>query len=268
MPLRNNFRTAIAIARLSAKSTTERLLPLAISVLCTLVTLYGLFSVYGTGMGASGSVRGMELAAVLWSLAMYSIYWGVGSRYLFRDISDDVKDGSVEMKLVKPMHYLLWRVAHRLGKQIPMLGQQLLVNFAFLMAYVGLPDVVVTPQWMLTVLGLFVCGIIISVLVFICVGLCAFWIENAAPVMWIVDKFVMIIGGAFVPIVLFPDTIRHIAEWSPFGAMMAFSQAFTPEFLAHAPMLFASQAVWIGISGMIVATMWHMAMKRVAVNGG
>lgn len=267
MPRQNNIRTAIAIGRLAAKAMTERLLPLMISLLCTIMTMYGLFSVYESGIGM-GEVRGMGLAAVLWSLAMYSVYWGVGSRYIFRDISDDVKDGSVEMRLVKPMHYLLWRVAHRLGRQVPMLGQRLVVNISFLLVYVGVPNISVSPQWVLTVLGLFLCGIMISIMVFIVVGLCAFWIENPMPVMWIVDRFVMIIGGAFVPIALFPSALRVAAEWSPFGAMMAFSQAFTPEFLVHAPKLFLSQGVWLVMMGCIVALMWRAAMRRVAVNGG
>ena len=268
MPRQNNLRTAFTLARLAAKSTTERLLPLFISIACTIVTLLGLFSVYESGIGTSGTVHGMGLTAVLWSLAMYSVYWGVGSRYIFRDISDDVKDGSVEVKLVKPMHYIVWRIAHRLGRQIPMLGQQLIVNVTFLMVYVGTPDIAVTPQWLFTVLGLFICGISISIMVFVSVGLCAFWIENPAPVMWIVDKFVMIIGGAFVPIALFPHALRVVAEWSPFGAMMAFSQAFTPEFLVHAPKLFLSQVVWIVMMACIVSLMWRGAMHRVAINGG
>ncbi|MEK7632619.1 MAG: ABC-2 family transporter protein [Patescibacteria group bacterium] len=267
MPRQNSLRTFVTIVQLAARSTTERLLPLVFSLGCTIVTLFGLFSVYQSSIGTA-SVRGMNLATVLWSLAMYSVYWGVGTRYIFRDISDDVKDGSIEVRLVKPMHYLLWRVAHRLGKQIPMLGQQLVVNFSFLMVYVGAPEVHATPVWFLTTVGLFVLGIFISVMVFICVGLSAFWIENSMPVMWIVDKLVMIVGGAFVPIVLFPNALRLIAEWSPFGAMMAFSQAFTPDFLHHAPFLFVSQALWMMIMAGVVGLMWHLAMKRVAVNGG
>ncbi len=267
MPKHDSIRTALTIARLAARSITERVLPQFIAFLCTIVTLYGLFTVYGSSI-STGSVNDMGLAAVLWSLSMYSIYWGVGSRYIFRDISDDVKDGSIELRLVKPVHYLVWRVAHRLGRQIPMFGQQILVNSVFLMLYIGFPDIVVTPEWVMTVLGLFIVGITISLALYVAVGLCAFWIDNPLPVMWIVEKFVMIIGGAFVPIALFPSVLKSVVEWSPFGAMLAFSQAFTPNFLEHAPRLFASQLLWLLVMYGLVAIMWHMALRRVAINGG
>ncbi len=268
MLLRNNIRTWCAVARLAARSTTERFAPLMFSVVCTVMTLFGLFTVYESSVGRAGTVRGMGLAAVLWSLAMYSVYWGVGTRYIFRDIADDVRDGSIEVRVLKPLHYLSWRIAHRLGKQIPMLGQQLTVNSMLLMTFVGAPDIMVSWTWAGAMFGLFLLGIAISVLLFTCVGLCAFWIENPNPVMWIVDKIVMIIGGAFVPIALFPNTLRTIAEWSPFGAMMSFSQAFTPDFLYRVPVLFFAQCVWIVIMACFLASMWHFAMRRVAINGG
>lgn len=267
MPRQNNARTAVTIARLAMRSTTERLLPLGISMICTLLTLYGLFTVYGTGMG-TGAVKGMELAAVLWSLGMYSMYWALGTRHIFRDITSDVKDGSIETKLVKPMHYLLWRVAHRLGKQAPLFVQQVVLNVTFLLLFIGVPVVAVSPFWVIALLGLLFFGSLVAIFLFTMVGLCAFWIEDAHPVMWIMDKFSMILGGAFVPIALFPSALRAVAEWSPFGAMLAFTQAFTPEFLVRAPMLFLSQVVWIVVLFGGMTLMWRAAMHRVAINGG
>ena len=268
MLLQNSIRTWGAVVRLAARSTTERFAPVLFSVISTIITLYALFTVYGTSVGTAGTIRGMGLASVLWSLSMYSIYWGLGTRYIFWDISEDVRDGSIEVRLLKPLHYLAWRIAHRLGKQIPMLGQQLLVNSALLLVFVGVPDIVVSWMWAGALLGLFAFGIVLSIFIFTGVGLCAFWIENPAPVMWIVDKFVMIVGGAFVPIALFPNTLRAIAEWSPFGAMMGFSQAFTPDFLQRTPLLFVSQGVWLAIMTCVIMIMWHFAMRRVAINGG
>lgn len=268
MPRSNSLLQSWTIIRLIARSSIEQWTIVAFSLFSTVVLLFSLFAVYGFSMEKTGPVHGVSLVAVLWSISMYSMYWGVGMRNIFRDIANDVKDGTVELRLIRPIHYLYYVLLVRLGKQMIVIPFQIIVNIVLLSIFVGFPPIALTPIWFGSFLSLFVFGNFLAFLMFSCVGLSSFWIEEPMPIMWIVDKLVMVLGGAFVPIAFFPPVLRLITEWSPFGAMLGFSQAFTPEFLSHVPTLLFSQAVWIVMFGLLAMALWGSARKRLEVNGG
>lgn len=210
----------------------------------------------------------MTLAGTLWSLSMYSINWGIGMRTAFRDVSDDVKDGTIEMRLTRPFHYFWFVASLLLGRRLPILFPQFLLNVLFLLLFVGFPPIELTFAWAAGVVGLFIFGNFLAFLLYTCVGMSAFWIDDATPAMWFVDKLVMILGGAYVPVAFFPQTFRLIAEWSPFGAVIGFSQAFSPDFISRLPYLFLSQGVWVLLLGILLAFMWRFALRRIVINGG
>lgn len=105
-------------------------------------------------------------------------------------------------------------------------------------------------------------------LLYTLVGLSAFWLEDAEPVYWISDKFVMLLGGAYVPVVLFPVWLKTIAIWLPFGGFTFVAQAFHPSFTALWSQLILSQLLWTIVLGGIVALVFRRARARVSINGG
>ena len=83
---------------------------------------------------------------------------------------------------------------------------------------VGIPNLnlsVFIPTFIIT---LFL-GQILGLLIYGIIGLMAFFIQDIRPIHWIVDKFVMILGGSYLPISMFPNFMKIIAYVSPFGAI-------------------------------------------------
>lgn len=268
MRLSASLRAFFVTARISMRVAVESRITIMFMLVATVATMISLFGVYSVALGKVGDVNGVTIGAALWSLSVYSIFWSTGVRYTYRDISDAIKNGSIELLLARPMHYLWYLAAWRSGRPVVGFVCQILMNGLLLLLFIGLPPVAFSIWWLGAFVWLFVCGVLLSFLLFAMVGLTAFWIEDAQPVMWMVDKSVLVLGGAFVPVAMMPGALRRVAEWSPFGATLSSAQAFGPDFFARLPSLMFSQGVWLVVIGGACAVMWHRARVRVEVNGG
>ena len=61
----------------------------------------------------------INLSSALWSIAGYFVLSSLYLRILYRDISDDIQQGSIELHLSKPYNYLLRMMWVRLGRGLP-----------------------------------------------------------------------------------------------------------------------------------------------------
>jgi len=268
MPLIANLRAFTETLRISFRSTSESKMSVFFSFMNTIVVTLILFGIFQIAFAQHGTIRGFTFAAAIWSLSMYSLWWGIGIRNIYKDIANTIKDGSIETRLVRPQHFLSYITAMRLGKQVNFFVLQIIVNAALLLWLIGLPPIDPTFIWLVSMATLFFGGMIVALLMYICIGLTTFWLEDSTPVMWIVDKSTMILGGSFVPVALLPALVRRFAEWSPFGAVMLFAQAFAPDFAIRFTSLFLSQLLWTTVLGLLCITMWNRGRKRIAINGG
>jgi ABC-2 type transport system permease protein len=263
-----SLRTFWVTFKIGVRTSAESKTNVVFSLLTAAVSILVLLGVYRIAMEKTGSIAGMTYVTAMWSLSMYNIHWAVGTRNLFKDITNDIKSGAVETRLVRPASYLWTTIFFRIGKNFPMFIIHTLFSFGLLISVVGFPAGYISTVWLLSVAATFLLGTTTGIFMYVSVGLTAFWLQEATPVMWIVDKAVMILGGSFVPIAFFPPVLRLISERSPFGAILAFSQAFAPDFLSRLPLIVASQCTWLVILGVGCAGVWRLARRRIAVNGG
>lgn len=268
MRLIASFPIFITIFRIAHRVSVDTKMSVVFSSLSSLIVTLVLFGIFQVAFSRTGDIRGLTFAATMWSLAMYSLWWGIGIRNIYSDISNTIKDGSIETRIVRPQHYLAYVLALRLGRQANFFIIQVFINSAVLFFLVGSPPVELSLVWIASIFSLFTCGMIVALLMYMCIGLTTFWLEDSTPVMWIVDKSTMVLGGSFVPVALLPPAVRTFAEWSPFGAIMSFAQAFAPDFSSRFGYLLFSQLLWIVVLGLLCFIMWSRGRKRIAINGG
>lgn len=268
MRLIANIRAFAATFRVSFRASLESKMSVFFSFINTIVVTIALFGIFQIAFGNNGSIHRLTFAAAIWSLAMYSLWWGIGIRNIYNDIANTIKDGSIETRIVRPQHFLAYVVALRLGRQVNFFALQIIVNGVLLLWLVGLPPVDPTLAWFASVAALFVGGMMIALFMYICIGLTTFWLNDSMPVMWIIDKSTMILGGSFVPVALLPSSVRLFAEWSPFGAIMSFAQGFAPDFSERFWSLLLSQGIWVFVLGALCVTLWTQGRKKIAINGG
>lgn len=263
------LRSYATIFTSGIKLETARVSFVVMNILGILVSSAITIGIYVTAFAAvGGSVNGMVVSHAAWSLGLYGILHAAGMRLVFLDINDSVRSGSVEMYLIKPTHFVAHLVARRLGRTSPFVLMNFLTASAVLLVAVGFPTLDLPAARILLAGLLVVGGTLVSAMQYAMIGLLAFWLHDAYPILWLVDKLGMVLGGALVPVALFPGTLRLIAEWSPFGAAFSAAQFTSPDFLSRAPLLILMQGVWLAIFLIGLASIWRAVRRKIEVNGG
>jgi ABC-2 type transport system permease protein len=133
-------------------------------------------------------------------------------------LEDDIRSGALEPHLLRPKAYLVQKIAEAFGG----MAARLIVLGATALAMLAVSGRTAPPPaaWPLILL-LGVLGAAIGVMLYVLVGLTAFWVRRVLPALLIVQKLMFLLGGLFAPISLYPDWLRRLAEATPFAAHLA-----------------------------------------------
>jgi ABC-2 type transport system permease protein len=216
----------------------------------------------------NGVIHGTTFVVVAWSIFFYFAFSVLRLRDISRAIMQDVQSGNVEVLFSKPISYVSYRIWWQLGAGLYPFAIISLVGAIALALMVGFPASMTVTLFLPTLLLTFILGVVLSLLLYSIVGLLAFWIEDINPVFWMVDKAVMILGGSYLPVALFPALLYNAALYSPFGASRFVTytvyETWQSSWLFH----IGIQAFWIIVLGLIVHCLFTRARERVSVNGG
>ncbi len=210
----------------------------------------------------------LPFSNAIWSMSMYFVAFWFSLRSIEKLFSEDIKTGNVEIYLLRPISYVWQKVLLQVGQGfIPFLSA-LVLSVIINCLIVGLPEMS-TPigVWILALIVIFVLSQILTALLYILCGLSGFWLENSQPIYFIVSKFIMIFGGAWVPVAFFPKTLQIIAEYSPFGASLGISYAMYPNFAEHFGTLVLTISFWIIIFAILTQIISKRAARKLSVNG-
>jgi ABC-2 type transport system permease protein len=212
-------------------------------------------------------VNGISFSVAASSMIMYAVFSGFGTRQIYKVINQDFKTGVIEIWLNKPVAYSVLKIGHILGQNIPSACCLILTATVFWMT-AGLPDVDHLGLRFVMGIPLLLMGIIVGSFLYTLVGLSVVWLHDASATFLIVDKMVMIFGGAYIPIAFFPNSIRMIAEFLPTGVITFASQIFYPDFFVNYPRFIGLLILWIIVLGFGVTAISRAMARRMTVNGG
>lgn len=215
-----------------------------------------------------GVINGTTFLFSAWSIFFYFAFSLLRLRDISRSIMQDVQTGNVEVLFSKPISYLWYRMWWQIGSGIYSFVVITLIASGALYFWIGIPSTMQRAIFLPTLLGTFFCGAILSLIVYSIVGLLAFWIEDINPVFWIVDKAVMILGGSYLSVSLFPPLMYKIALYSPFGASQFVTHTVFTSWRSNWYQLIGIQLIWIAVLGLLLAFMFERAKQNVSVNGG
>ena len=215
-----------------------------------------------------GIVNGTPYVVVAWSMFFYFAFSVFHLRQIARTIMQDVQSGNVEVLFNKPISYLAYRIWWQIGSGLyPFLVATVIGSIA-LWLIVGFPATMTIGIFLPTMLLVFIGASALSLVLYSIVGLLAFWIEEINPVFWIVDKAVMILGGSYLPVALFPDFMYKLALYSPFGASQFVTHTVYESWQNNWYVLIGIQVFWILVLSLIMFVMFKKAREKVSVNGG
>ncbi len=137
-------------------------------------------------------------------------------------LAQDVYEGSLSRYLVYPGDYLAFKYAEHLGTMTPAVLQLLLFGFASL-PFLEAPAAAGIGAGSLA-RGIFAValGNLLNFLLLYPIQGIAFWAENVWSLSVLMRLTASLLGGAMMPLALFPAGARALLEWSPFPYLYDF----------------------------------------------
>lgn len=187
------------------------------------------------------------------------------------EINMDVRQGTLAMRLLRPVHPLVAYAVEGLAA-MPL---RLIVAFpvaVIVLATVGARELSHAPlMWVAFVVSL-AGGWLITVMINLAIGCLAMWIESSAKVMDVYLVAFFVLSGYVVPVDLFPPALRAAIDLLPFRYQIGLPVELMTGVYDAAPvhgleMLARQWASVLGLLG-VVAVVWRGGLRRFAAYGG
>ena len=214
-----------------------------------------------------GLINGVDYPTTMWSMFIYFCIMILNIRRVDNLIMQDVKTGTVELFMNRPTSYLSLSFLKVIGQGIFSFVFISLLGTAIMILFVGIPNLdlkIFIPTFFLSL----ILGQILGLMIYGIIGLMAFFIQDNRPIHWIVDKFIMILGGSYLPISMFPPVMKAMALYSPFGAINFATSTVYASWNDEWLMRLGLQVGWIIIFGILLNIVYRKSKKKAMVNGG
>lgn len=214
-----------------------------------------------------GLINGIDYPTTMWSMFIYFCIMILNIRRVDNLIMQDVKTGTVELFMNRPTSYLSLSFLKVIGQGIFSFVFISLLGTAIMILFVGIPNLdlkIFIPTFFLSL----ILGQILGLMIYGIIGLMAFFIQDNRPIHWIVDKFIMILGGSYLPISMFPPVMKAMALYSPFGAINFATSTVYASWNDEWVIRLGLQVGWIIIFGILLNIVYRKSKKKAMVNGG
>ncbi|GIO14407.1 ABC transporter permease [Cohnella xylanilytica] len=188
---------------------------------------------------------------------------------LDREISNEIRDGSVAVQMTRPISYLMVKMMQGFGEGLFrlllfMVPGMIIVTLIF---PVSLPTDPV--RWVIFFVMIWFSFLINSQLN-IMTGLFAFYVENNEGLMRLKRVLIDLLSGVILPMTFFPGWAKAILDWLPFQAITYLPGSVFTGRLNGAEVWNALlvQVVWFAALIVPILLMWRTARKRLFVQGG
>lgn len=188
---------------------------------------------------------------------------------LFMTVEDDVRNGDIAYSLIRPMPYLWMRISEGIGAMTA--NTLIYYTLGVLCVYLYIGEL---PSGGMAALGtalfFLYLGSILHILYQAMAGITALWLQEAESVYRIYQKVLIVLGGLYMPLTLYPDWLQTWAFLTPVVAML-----YGPVQLvlgANSPLgletLILLMVFWFGFSILLMNFIYRACIGRLEINGG
>lgn len=218
--------------------------------------------------GSSELIKGYSLNMMIWYMIMAEILmYCVSGRRVTRSFGNDIKSGKIAYQLNKPYNYYIYQISYQsatfVWKLMFLLPTGMVMGLILLGPIPNFNLLYVVPILVSLLLAIFLTGIIYGV-----IGLLSFFIEEATPFTWIVQKLQMLLG-LFFPPEFFPSWVQSIINYSPVYAMMSGPCKLIANFSWKVFLqTTVSQVFYIAVFIIIGFVLYKSGTRKVNIHGG
>lgn len=211
---------------------------------------------------------GMTYVQLVWCMSLIQCFESSASEpHVPRIIEEEVKSGALAYSLNKPYSYGFFQFFAFIGRGLSNMAINLIVSLSMPYLLVGALDV--TWQGLGAGILMMFLGFVLYFLITLVIGLFAFWIEDVTSIDWLFRATSMIFGGAILPIALFPDKVKCVAEYLPFGQLYYSAARLIVNYDYHVFVKFLTvQLFWLTLFCIAAVAILREGVKRVSISGG
>lgn len=229
------------------------------------VNYFTWMAIYGNGDSLGGFTATQMTSYVAVSWMARAFYFN----NLDREISTDIRDGSIAIQFIRPYNYVLVKMMQGLGEGMFRFLLFMIPGMAIAMLLFPVQLPTAPSAWAGFLVMLFF-SFLINSQINIITGLSAFFVENNEGMMRMKRVIVDLFSGLIVPISLFPDWLSSILKVLPFQAITYLpGSVFTGRVQGVAIWnVLGIQIVWFLALLIPIVWLYHAARQRLFVQGG
>ncbi len=223
-----------------------------------------------SGVGG-GVLFGRDYAQMMAYSVAASLLWRLLKTGFEYEINEDIKNGGLSKYVIRPIHYLPYRLFCFLGQKAAVLLSGLGL-MALALAGVGLyfHTSPVTVPSVLLFLPILFGALTLNFLIFFCVGMWAFWLSEIGFLFEAVRIVIVVLSGGIFPLEIFGSTLCAAFKFLPFHYAVGFPVDVLTGTATHADALLgiAFQWVWIGLMLLVSRGLWQLGSRKYLAAGG
>ncbi len=267
MSLRTTVRAVPALLRVGLAEAVAYRAEMLVWVLATTMPLV-MLALWSTATRDGPIGRYGQAQFVAYVLATCIVRQLTGS-WAYWEINFEVRNGSLAMRLLRPVHPLCAYAAESIAS-LPMRLVVSLPAALAALAVVGHRDVTRDPLiWMLW--GISMAGAwLITLLVNFVVGCAAFFLESSTKLMDAWGVFFFVLSGYLIPVDLLPHALGRAVDWLPFRYQIGLPVELMTggRSRSEAVTLVLAQWGWVAVGLAATAAAWTRGVRRFASYGG
>jgi ABC-2 type transport system permease protein len=181
----------------------------------------------------------------------------------------EIRQGTLALRLLRPIHPLVAYAVENISA-IPMRGL-VSIPVALVLLFTAGADHVTHDWRMLALFPVVLAGAwLITFLSMSIVGTLAFYIDSAVAVFEVWLGAFTALSGYVVPLAMYPEWVRRIANGLPFRYILGFPVELATGRLSMAQTLEGLAIQWAYVAGLFAITtvVWRAGVKRYAAFGG
>lgn len=187
-------------------------------------------------------------------------------------IGEEVKDGSIAMRLIKPINFNATYFFEEIGNKLVGVGMILPPLLGGIICYqLFHPEVI---SFNITNLILFVFSALLAYLVSfyfnVCYGFSAFIFKNLWGSNHMKDAIIAFMSGSLIPLAFYPGSIGQVLQYLPFASLtytpvMIYLGRYSMERLV---LVLSLQVFWIIFFVILSKIIWKTTIKHLSIQGG
>ncbi len=229
------------------------------------VNYFTWMAIYGNGDSLGGFTATQMTSYVAVSWMARAFYFN----NLDREISTDIRDGSIAIQFIRPYNYVLVKMMQGLGEGMFRFLLFMIPGMAIAMLLFPVQLPTAPSAWAGFLVMLFF-SFLINSQINIITGLSAFFVENNEGMMRMKRVIVDLFSGLIVPISLFPNWLSSVLEVLPFQAITYLpGSVFTGRVQGGGIWnVLGIQIIWFLVLLIPIVWLYHAARQRLFVQGG